>query len=155
MAQNVEPLGTVGAKPEIIETPDPPPAEDYEVGLKSLNQWQLAWRKFRKHRLALIGLGIIAALIVRRGHRAVPDAVQLHRHPAPGRDRRSDRPAAVASQHPMGETGGLQRDVLTLVVNGARTSLADRLLEHGDRRVHRHDRRAPSPASRAASWTTS
>ncbi len=26
-------------------------------------------------------------------------------------------------QHPMGETGGLQRDVLTLVVNGARTSL--------------------------------
>ena len=26
-------------------------------------------------------------------------------------------------QHPMGETGGLQRDVLTLVVNGSRTSL--------------------------------
>jgi peptide/nickel transport system permease protein len=30
---------------------------------------------------------------------------------------------APSIQHPMGETGGLQRDVLTLVVNGSRTSL--------------------------------
>ena len=32
---------------------------DYEVGLESLSQWQLAWRKFKKHRLALIGLAIL------------------------------------------------------------------------------------------------
>ena len=61
MAQNVEPLGTVG-KPEVVETPASA-AVDYEVGLKSLNQWQLAWRKFRKHKLALIGLVMIAGLI--------------------------------------------------------------------------------------------
>ena len=30
---------------------------DYEVALESLNQWQLAARKFRRHRLALVGLG--------------------------------------------------------------------------------------------------
>ena len=37
---------------------------DYEVGLESLSQGQLAWRKFRKHRLALIGLGILGGLLL-------------------------------------------------------------------------------------------
>jgi len=35
---------------------------DYEVNLESLSQWQLAWRKFKTHRLALIGLGILLVL---------------------------------------------------------------------------------------------
>ena len=38
--------------------------EDYEIGLVSLSQWQLAWRKFRGHRLALVGLAIIATLVI-------------------------------------------------------------------------------------------
>jgi hypothetical protein len=37
---------------------------DYEVNLESLSQWQLAWRKFKKHRLALIGLGLLTFLVV-------------------------------------------------------------------------------------------
>ena len=37
--------------------------------------------------------------------------------------RRFDAADCQLPEHPMGETGGLQRDVLTLVVNGARTSL--------------------------------
>ena len=40
-----------------------------------------------------------------------------------GRTRSSTRAAAPSLAHPFGETGGLQRDVLMLVVNGARTSL--------------------------------
>ena len=40
------------------------PTADYEVQLESLNQWQLAWRKFRRHHLALVGLGILVVLIV-------------------------------------------------------------------------------------------
>jgi hypothetical protein len=32
--------------------------------LESLSQYQLAWRKFKKHRLALVGLGILAALFI-------------------------------------------------------------------------------------------
>ena len=95
---------------------------DYEVGLQSLSQWQLAWRKFRNHRLALIGLGILSFLILVAlvGPFLLPFSF-------------SDvgtRPDQIVSQgrgpslaHPFGETGGLQRDVLTLVVNGARTSL--------------------------------
>src|SRR4051812_35834073 len=62
MTQNVEQVG-VTAGPEIVD-PDPTKAADYEVGLKSLNQWQPAWRKFRKPPLALIGLGILGALLV-------------------------------------------------------------------------------------------
>jgi peptide/nickel transport system permease protein len=63
MTQPSRPAPGAAAGPEIVD-PDPTAAEDYEVGLKSLNQWQLAWRKFRKHKLALIGLGMIVALIL-------------------------------------------------------------------------------------------
>ena len=41
----------------------PAPVEDFEVALESLNQWQIAWRKFRRHRLALIGAMIIGIMI--------------------------------------------------------------------------------------------
>jgi peptide/nickel transport system permease protein len=120
MTQNIEQQAALAASPEVID-PDPTQAEDYEVGLKSLNQWQLAWRKFRRHKLALVGLGMIAVLILTAiiGPFLLPfsftdiprpdEIVSAGRSPAIGR--------------PMGETGGLQRDVFTLVVNGARTSL--------------------------------
>ena len=94
---------------------------DYEVDLESLSQWQLAWRKFKKHRLALIGLGILAGLfaVAIVGPFLMP--FELRTIPRP------DTIVATAGrrrcQHPFGETGGLQRDVFTLVVNGARTSL--------------------------------
>ena len=94
---------------------------DYEVGLESLSQWQLAWRKFRKHRLALVGLAVLAGLLLV----AVLGPILL-----PFSFTDITRPDKIVSQgrgpslaHPFGETGGLQRDVLTLVVNGARTSL--------------------------------
>jgi hypothetical protein len=61
MAQNIEPLTSAAEAVEIVDTQAAP--ADYEVGLKSLNQWQLAWRKFRKHHLALVGLGLIAFLL--------------------------------------------------------------------------------------------
>jgi peptide/nickel transport system permease protein len=116
MAQNVEPLATAA---EIVEAPEP--VQDYEVGLKSLNQWQLAWRKFRKHRLALIGLGMIAILIGVAVIGPVLLPFNFTDIPKPDQIVGAGRPPSL--QHPMGETGGLQRDVLTLVVNGARTSL--------------------------------
>jgi ABC-type dipeptide/oligopeptide/nickel transport system permease subunit len=118
MAQNVEPLANVAA-PEVIETQAIP--EDYEVGLKSLNQWQLAWRKFRKHKLALIGLVMIAGLIGVAVIGPVLMPFKFTDIPNPDQIVSTGRPPSL--QHPMGETGGLQRDVLTLVVNGARTSL--------------------------------
>ena len=119
MAQNVEPLGSA-ATPEVIETPASA-AEDYEVGLKSLNQWQLAWRKFRKHKLALVGLVMIAILIGVAVIGPVLMPFQFTDIPNPDTIVSTGRPPSL--QHPMGETGGLQRDVLTLIVNGSRTSL--------------------------------
>jgi len=94
---------------------------DYEVTLESLSQWQLAWRKFRNHRLALIGIGILATFVIVAivGPIFLPYSFLEIVRP----DVRvfEGRPPSLA--HPFGETGSLQRDILTLVVNGARTSL--------------------------------
>jgi peptide/nickel transport system permease protein len=135
MAHNVEQPVAVAATPEIVD-PDPEAAEDYEVGLKSLNQWQLAWRKFRKHKLALIGLGMIAALILIAiigpylmpfDFKDIPKPDQIVGTGRPplctSYDAKTRVCASYALAHVMGETGGLQRDVFMLVINGARTSL--------------------------------
>jgi peptide/nickel transport system permease protein len=112
---------TVEAHPDAIGPgPEGPPA-DYEVQLESLNQWQLAWRKFRKHRLALAGLGILVVLIVAAIIGPILSPFVFNEIPNPDRHVLAGRPPSLA--HPFGETGGLQRDVLQLVVNGARTSL--------------------------------
>jgi peptide/nickel transport system permease protein len=94
---------------------------DYEVGLESLNQWQLAWKKFRKHRLALVGVVILAVFIVVALVGPVIAPFDFLNVPEPDQIVYAGRGPSLA--HPFGETGGLQRDVLTLVINGARTSL--------------------------------
>ena len=120
MTQPVHPATGTSADPEIVDA-DPEAAEDYEVGLKSLNQWQLAWRKFRKHKLALIGLGMIGTMILIAIIGPVLMPFSFTDIPRPDEFVTRGRPPSL--QHPMGETGGLQRDVLMLVINGARTSL--------------------------------
>jgi len=94
---------------------------DYEVTLESLSQFQLAWRKFRKHRLALVGLGILATLLSVAIVGPIIAPFDFVNTPNPDMIVYAGRPPSLA--HPFGETGGLQRDVLELVVNGARTSL--------------------------------
>jgi peptide/nickel transport system permease protein len=96
------------------------PAADYEVSLRSLSQLELAWKKFRQHRLALVGLGILIFLIAV----ALIGPIFLPFTPVPPLPDKivfTGRPPSLA--HPFGETGGLQADVLMLVINGARTSL--------------------------------
>ena len=94
---------------------------DYEVALESLNQWQLAWRKFRHHHLALMGLGILATLVAVAIVGPILWPFDFNSIPSPDQIVYQGRPPSLA--HPFGETGGLQRDVLNLVINGARTSL--------------------------------
>ena len=118
--ENVEQDLLLTPTPEVID-PDPTDAEDYEVGLKSLNQWQLAWRKFRKHKLALIGLGMIVVLLFAAIVGPILLPFNFTDIPKPDELVSAGRPPAIG--RPMGETGGLQRDVFTLVINGARTSL--------------------------------
>jgi peptide/nickel transport system permease protein len=101
-------------------TPEGPSA-DYEVGLESLSQWQLAWRKFKKHRLALIGLGILLTLFLVAIIGPILIPFEFSKVPTPDVLVAKGRPPSLS--HIFGETGGLQRDVFLLVVNGAKWSL--------------------------------
>ena len=94
---------------------------DFEVQLESLSQMQLAWRRFKKHKLAMVGaflflamcaVAIVGPFLLPYSFYTIPDVDQIVY---------AGRPPSLA--HPFGETGRLQRDVLTLVVNGARLSL--------------------------------
>ena len=115
LAPNTEPA------PEELELRAAEAGQDYEVQLESLNQWQLAWRKFRKHRLAIVGLAILLVLIAAAIFGPILSPFVFNEIPHPDKAVYAGRPPSL--QHPFGETGGLQRDVLQLVVNGARTSL--------------------------------
>jgi peptide/nickel transport system permease protein len=95
---------------------------DYEVGLESLGQWQIAWRKFRRHRLAMVGLAILVCLILIAVVVPVFLPFDVLKVPAPDVIVPKGRPPMIP-EHIFGETGGLQRDVWELVANGARTSL--------------------------------
>lgn len=111
-----------GSEPDIVDLiRQEGSAVDYEVGLESLNQWQLAWRRFRRHRLALVGLGILGFFIAVAIVGPIFMPFEFDVIPKPDQIVYQGRPPSLA--HPFGETGGLQRDVLLLVVNGARTSL--------------------------------
>jgi peptide/nickel transport system permease protein len=107
------------------------PSPDYEVALVSLNQWQLAWRRFKKHRLALIGAGLFLGMVAIAifgpfllpydpTFVPVPDSLYC-----PGSTTvlaYSGCPPFTPG-HLLGTTGSLRLDLLTLVVNGARVSL--------------------------------
>ena len=50
--------------------------DDYEVSLKPLSQWQLAWRRFRKHRMAIVGSVMVGDDGLHRHLRAHPLALR-------------------------------------------------------------------------------
>lgn len=100
-------------------TPPSPESADYEVALESLNQWQLAWRRFRRHKLALMGVGIFGFMVFLAVFGPVIwpyDALAL----------RSDLPGPQGfdpvQMPPMG-SDYVGRSVWVLVANGARLSM--------------------------------
>ncbi len=96
--------------------------DDYEVALESLNQWQLAWRRFKRHRLALIGssfllvmvsIAIIAPIIWPYDPNFIPGAKKAG----------GDPPSLSPLANIFGtDFGG--RSVLQLVLVGSRISVA-------------------------------
>jgi peptide/nickel transport system permease protein len=97
---------------------------DYDVQLESLNQRQLAWRRFKRHRMALFGailffsmvaIGIVGPFLLPFDKYAMVPIDQINNVGRP--------PTLVPNFHPFGETEQLQYDVLTLVVNGIGLSL--------------------------------
>ena len=118
-----------------IEDVDAPkgggPGSDYEVALVSLNQWQLAWRRFKKHRLALFGAGlflgvvliaIFGPLILPYDPQYVPSFASKYCEGSTTQIAYSGCPPLTPG-HLLGTTGSLRLDMLTLIVNGARMSL--------------------------------
>ncbi len=107
------------SQPVIIE--GPPPAADYDVQLESLSQWQIAWRRFRRHRMALIGSTLFFGMVIIGIIGPILLPFDSYTIPSPDVHVVAGRPPMLS--HPFGETGRLQRDVLTLVLNGIRFSL--------------------------------
>jgi ABC-type dipeptide/oligopeptide/nickel transport system permease subunit len=103
-------------------TIEPVSPGDFEVSLESLNQWQLAWRRFKRHRLALIGLGFMSfmALVAIFGTILWPyDPTRIPGVLKPG----GDPPTLDPIENVFGtDFGG--RSVLQFIVVGARISVA-------------------------------
>jgi len=102
-----------GATPADVAT------ADVEVALESLGQWQLAWRRFQRHRMALIGLGffVFMLLVAIFGPIILPyDPLNIPGAKIPGGEGPS-----LAHLFGTDDTG---RDVFTMVINGARISMA-------------------------------
>ena len=121
MAKELDQPFVTGALEDELKRRQEEAGADYEISLESLSQWQLAWRKFKKHRLALIGVGILLFFVAVAIVGPIFKPYAFDTIPRPDKITYAGNPPSLA--HPMGETGGLQRDVLTLVINGARTSL--------------------------------
>jgi ABC-type dipeptide/oligopeptide/nickel transport system permease subunit len=102
----------------VEEAPPAPGTTDYEVSLKALSQWQLAWRRFRKHRLALVGSVLVGMMVFVAvfGPIIWPyDRLDLYPVRKPG----GNPPSAEA----IFGTDNLGRSIFELVVNGARISM--------------------------------
>ncbi len=115
----------IGVAPSLgVTAVDPTPAgqqaagADVEVALESLGQWQLAWRRFKKHKMAIVGLAVFGFMIVM----AVFGPIVLPYNPLfiPNAQNYGGDPPTLA--HIFG-TDAQGRDVMTMVVNGARISM--------------------------------
>ncbi len=104
---------TAGAPPADVAT------ADVEVALESLGQWQLAWKRFQRHHMAMVGLGFFAfmVLVAIFGPIVLPyDPLNIPGSPIPG-----GTPPSLAHLFGTDDTG---RDVFAMVINGARISMA-------------------------------
>jgi peptide/nickel transport system permease protein len=101
-----------------LEAVDDLDAVDVEVSLESLSQWQLAFRRFKRHRLALIGVFIFGfmVLVAIFGPLLQPYDPLIPGSVKPGGD------PPIFPAHPFGTTRE-GKDVLNLVINGARISM--------------------------------
>lgn len=96
-----------------------PAPDDYEVSLQPLSQMQLAWRRFRRHKLALVGsvlFGVMVLLAIFGPIIWPYDPLDIERVTRPGGNPPS--PGEVFG------TDSLGRSVFELVANGARLSVA-------------------------------
>jgi ABC-type dipeptide/oligopeptide/nickel transport system permease subunit len=111
------------ATPSQLEEVAPAETVDYDVQLESLSQWQLAWRRFKRHRMAVIGSVLFFGMVVVGILGPILVPYDYYKVPVPDTIVYAGRPPSLVPFRPFGETAGLQLDVFTLVVNGVRWSL--------------------------------
>jgi len=96
--------------------------QDFEVALESLNQWQLAWRRYKRHRLALIGsfflMSMIAVAVVG------PIIWPYNPNDIPGVTTPGGDPPTLNPIENIFGTDFGGRSVLQMVIVGARISVA-------------------------------
>ncbi len=111
---------------DTLSIPPPPTSTDYEVALESLNQWQIAWRRFKRHRLAVVGAVIFGVMLFLAifGPVIWPyDSLDLRPVSQYGGSPPGWLRTPPTFADPFGsDIGG--RSVFVLVVNGARLSMA-------------------------------
>jgi peptide/nickel transport system permease protein len=115
-ATHVEGISQTGA---VVEAGGP--AKDFEVSLESLNQRQLAWRRFKQNRLALIGSSIFLFMVAVAilGPILLPyDRLDITAVKKPG-----GNPPSLESIKTIFGSDSLGRSVLVLTANGARLSM--------------------------------
>ena len=97
------------------------PATDFEVSLESLNQRQIAWRRFKRNRLALVGSSIFLFMVAI----AIlgPVLLPYDRLDITGVKKPGGNPPSLESIKTIFGTDSLGRSVLVLTVNGARLSM--------------------------------
>jgi peptide/nickel transport system permease protein len=123
MASRNEPVRPAGAvildRTLDLRAPEDVAAADVEVALESLGQWQLAWRRFRRHRMALVGLVVFGFMIVV----AILGPIVDFYDPLviPGATIPGGEGPSLAHLFGTDDNG---RDVLTMVINGSRISVA-------------------------------
>src|SRR6266545_4743193 len=109
-----------------LSAPPAPLTPDFEVALESLNQWQIAWRRFKRHRLAMVGAVIFGVMLFLAvfGPIIWPyNRLDLKPISHPG----GDPPGWLRNPPTLAEPFGTDRggrSVFVLTVNGARLSMA-------------------------------
>jgi oligopeptide transport system permease protein len=98
---------------------------DWDVADEQVGLWQDAWQRFRRNRIAVLGLAIVALLALDAV--TAPILVQLHVIPDPLHQDVANYYAGFSAKHPLG-TDFLGRDLLSRVMHGARISLSIGLL---------------------------
>ena len=97
------------------------PSADFEVSLESLNQRQLAWRRFKRNRLALVGSAIFLFMVAIAilGPVLLPyDRLDITAVKKPG-----GNPPSLETIKTIFGSDNLGRSVLVLTANGARLSM--------------------------------
>lgn len=91
-------------------------------------QWSLFWRRFRKHKLAVVSLAVLCVIFVAAA--AAPLAAPYDPNKNDLKLARFGEPAHPSLSHPMG-TDQIGRDILSRVIYGARVSLVVGFLATG------------------------